>query len=100
MIQELDPLEAEFQNWCRVPHPIASASEAMALKQPLETFAFRRTYIRATESDPSEIGNSHFSDAAARAQKSDAWGYHEIKTNHMVLSNKPAELASLLQVIT
>ncbi|MFT7246414.1 MAG: pimeloyl-ACP methyl ester carboxylesterase [Candidatus Azotimanducaceae bacterium] len=91
-----DPAEGAFQNQRRVPQPIATALEPVRLAQPLESFSFRRTYIRATQGDPSEIGNKHFASAAARARESNAWDYYEIKTNHMVLSNKPDELANLL----
>jgi pimeloyl-ACP methyl ester carboxylesterase len=94
-----DPTEEKFQNQRRVPQPLATGLEAVRLAQPLESFGFRRTYIRATESDPSEIGDKHFANAAARARESEAWGYHEIKTNHMILSNKPDELANLLHEI-
>ena len=91
-----DPAEEEFQNLRRVPQPLATILEPVRLAQPLESFEFRRTYIRATLGEPSEVGNSHFSSAAAHARDSNAWGYHEIETNHMVLSNKPDELANLL----
>ncbi|WP_269618300.1 alpha/beta hydrolase [Zhongshania sp. BJYM1] len=91
-----DPIQEEFHNQRRVPHPVATALEPVRLAQPLESFGFRRSYIRATESDSSEIGNNHFTNAAAHARDSEAWGYHEIETNHMILSNKPDELAHLL----
>jgi hypothetical protein len=32
----------------------------------------------------------------AHARSSDAWNYREIASNHMVPSNRPAELAELL----
>lgn len=91
-----DPSEAEFQNQRRVPQPMATGLEPVRLSQPVESFGFSRTYIRATKGDPAEIGDSHFAEAAAHAQASEAWAYHELATNHMVLSNKPKELAALL----
>ncbi|MDA3914252.1 alpha/beta hydrolase [Oleiagrimonas sp.] len=91
-----DPSEGQFQNLRRVPQPMATALEPVRLSQPLESFGFRRTYIRATQGDPSEIGNAHFATAAARARESEAWSFHEIETNHMILSNRPDELANLL----
>ena len=94
-----NPEEAQFQNARRVPQPIATGIEPVYLAKPLESFSFTRTYIRATQGDSNDIGNKHFASAAAHARDSDAWAYHEIATNHMVLSNKPDELAELLLCI-
>jgi pimeloyl-ACP methyl ester carboxylesterase len=91
-----DPAEAEFQTKRRVPQPLATLLEPVRLAKPLESFDFRRTYIRATLGATTDIGNRHFSAAAAHARDSEAWGYHEIATNHMILSNRPDELADLL----
>jgi pimeloyl-ACP methyl ester carboxylesterase len=62
-----DPTEERFQNQRRVPQPVATALEVVRLAQPLDSFGFCRTYIRATESVPSEIGNKHFANATAHA---------------------------------
>jgi len=91
-----DPVEAEFQNSRRVPQPLAPLLDPVRLARPLEDYGFQRTYIRATKSDPADVGDQHFAAAAAHARESAAWHYHEIATNHMVLSNKPDELAELL----
>lgn len=91
-----DPDEGVFQNARRVPHPVATFQEPVSLSRPLESFPFSRTYIRATQSDPGDIGYRQFAAAAAHADESDAWASYEIATNHMVLSNKPDELVDLL----
>ena len=91
-----DPAEADFQNLRRVPQPVATLLEPVRLAAPLESFPFRRTYIRATGGVATDIGNSHFEAAAAHARDSQDWDYHELDTNHMILSNRPQELADLL----
>jgi pimeloyl-ACP methyl ester carboxylesterase len=91
-----DPAEAAFANPRRVPHPIGCFTEAVRLHQPLEAFPFERTYIRATADAPDAPGTAIFDAAAERARTSPAWHYHEIATNHMVASNRPAELTELL----
>jgi pimeloyl-ACP methyl ester carboxylesterase len=94
-----DPAEAEFQNARSLPHPLATAFEKVRLHQPLESFAFPLTFIKATKGDPSELGESAFTATAARARDSDRRGYQEIATNHMVLSNRPAELVDILLLL-
>ena len=92
-----DPAESEFANPRRTPHPIGCFTEPVRLDQPLESFPFTRTYIKAT-ADPAEApGSSGFWRAAARAKASpEAWRYREIATNHMIPNNRPAELAGHL----
>lgn len=91
-----DPAEAEFMNARAVPHPLATAYEPVRLHQPLEDFAFGLTFVKATKSDPNEIGESAFAAAAARARHSPRWRAHDIATNHMVPANRPGELVELL----
>ncbi len=80
----------------RVAHPRACFSEAVRLEQPLEDYAFERTYIRAVADAPDAPAAGPFDAAARRARASNAWNYREIATNHMVASNRPAELSRLL----
>ncbi|MET0459936.1 MAG: alpha/beta hydrolase [Ilumatobacteraceae bacterium] len=91
-----DPAEAAFTDARRVPHPRGCFTEPVRLAQPLEAFPFQRTYIRATADAPDAPGAAVFDAAAARARASTAWHYREIATNHMVASNRPAELAAIL----
>ena len=91
-----DPAEAAFAVPRRTPHPRGCFVEPVGLGQPLEAFPFSRTYIRATADDPGAPGASVFDGAAAHARTSPAWRYREIATNHMVASNRPAELGALL----
>lgn len=91
-----DPEEAAFMNARRTPHPVGCFREPVRLAHPLESFPFSRTYIRATADRPDAPGAAAFDAAAARARSSDLWRYREIATNHMVASNRPDELASLL----
>jgi pimeloyl-ACP methyl ester carboxylesterase len=91
-----DPAEAAFATPRRTPHPRRCFSEPVRLARPLESFPFRRTYIRATADEPDAPASAIFDAAAAHARSSPAWGYHEIATNHMVASNRPRELADLL----
>ena len=68
----------------------------LRLHRPLEDFPFGRTYIKATAARPDDPGEGLFQAAADRARTSSAWRFHEIDTNHMVASNRPAELADIL----
>lgn len=92
-----DPEEAAFMNARRTPHPVGCFREPVRLARPLETYSFSRTYIRATADRPDAPGAAAFDAAAERARSSADWHYREIATNHMVASNRPAELSSLLQ---
>ena len=78
--------------------PIRSRASRSAcrLEQPLEDYPFARTYIRAVADVPDAPGTIAFERAAERARSSAAWHYREIACNHMVASNRPAELAEIL----
>ena len=91
-----DPEEAAFQNPRRVPQPLATFTDTVQPDRPLESYAFERTYIRATGDAADAPGAAAFAAAAAHARDSDAWHYREIDSNHMVASNRPAELAEIL----
>ena len=91
-----DPDEADFMNPRRVPQPVRCFTERVRLSRPLEEFAFGRTYIRATGDAPDAPGTAAFDAAAAHARTSPHWTVHEIDTNHMVPSNRPDELAAIL----
>jgi pimeloyl-ACP methyl ester carboxylesterase len=89
-----DPAEAAWMTARRTPHPIGCFTEAVYLSQPLESFSFTRTYIKATHSP--ETDNDAFWRAARQARASSAWQYFELATNHMVASNMPEETARVL----
>jgi len=91
-----DPDEADFMNPRRTPQPVRCFTERVSLSQPLEEFAFGRTYIRATGDTPDAPGTAAFDVAAAHARTSPHWSAREIDTNHMVPSNRPDELAAIL----
>lgn len=92
-----DPAEAQWMAARRTAHPKACFSEPVHLSKPLEDFPFSRTYIKATAAPEDDPGNAAFWQAARHAQASPAWQYFEIATNHMVASNRPQELAALLE---
>jgi pimeloyl-ACP methyl ester carboxylesterase len=92
-----DPAEAEWATPRRTPHPRGCFTEPVRLEQPLEQYAFTRTYIKATiPPRAAEGGNESFWVAAEHARNSALWRYAEIETNHMIANNKPKELAELL----
>jgi pimeloyl-ACP methyl ester carboxylesterase len=91
-----DPHEAAWQQPRRVAHPLRCFTESVKLAQPLEHYGFGLTFIKAIEEPRDTPGGNAFWEAAERAKASPRWRYHEIATNHMVASNKPAELAQLL----
>jgi pimeloyl-ACP methyl ester carboxylesterase len=93
------PAEAEWMGARRTTHPMGSLTEPVFLSQPLETFPFTRTYIKATQAPESDIGNEAFWRAARHAKESPAWRYYEIATSHMVANNRPKELAQILSDI-
>ena len=94
-----DRAEADWMNARRTSHPKACFTEAVYLSQPLESFPFTRTFIKAALSKDIDPGETEFRRAAREAQASSAWRYFEIATNHMVANNKPAELATLLGLV-
>jgi pimeloyl-ACP methyl ester carboxylesterase len=91
-----DDAEAAFMTPRRVCHPRACFSEPVRLEQPLEDYSFERTYIRAVADAADAPSAAAFAAAARHARSSRAWNYREIATNHMVASNRPAELSRLL----
>ena len=91
--------EAEWMGARRTTHPMGGLTEPVFLSQPLESFSFTGTYIKATRAPENDIGNEAFWRAALHAKESPAWRYHEIATNHMVANNKPKELAQILSDI-
>ncbi|OAF05941.1 alpha/beta hydrolase [Bradyrhizobium neotropicale] len=91
-----NPAEGEWMAARRTTHPQGCFTEPVFLSQPLESFPFTRTYIKATRAPENDIGNDAFWRAARHAKDSLAWRYHEIATNHMVANNRPEELAGIL----
>jgi hypothetical protein len=83
----------------RTPHPIGCFTEGVYLSQPLEEYAFTRTYVKATASAEGDPGNVAFLKAAKHAAASSSWQYFEVATNHMLANNKPAETAKILMGI-
>ncbi|WP_027552768.1 alpha/beta hydrolase family protein [Bradyrhizobium sp. Cp5.3] len=91
-----NPAEGEWMAARRTTHPQGCFTEPVFLSQPLESFPFTRTYIKATRAPENDIGNDAFWRAARHAKDSPAWRYHEIATNHMVANNRPEELTGIL----
>ena len=91
-----DPAEHEWMTARRTPHPSGCFTEPVRLSRSLEDFKFERTYIKATLDPATDIGAEALVRAAARAEASPVWHYHELATTHMVPSNCPDELTELL----
>jgi pimeloyl-ACP methyl ester carboxylesterase len=91
-----DPDEAAWQRPRRVAHPVRCFTEPVRLTIPLEQRPFGLTYIKASAEPRDTPGGAAFWEAGQRARASARWRYYEIDTNHMVASNRPAELAQLL----
>lgn len=79
----------------RSDQPIRCFVEPVRLAKPVESYEFSRTYIKATGEPRPEVSHP-FWQAADRVINDDRWRYREIATNHMIPSNRPAELAELL----
>ena len=90
-----DPEVAAFVGSRRSDQPIRSFVEPVRLSRPLESYDFSRTYIKAT-GEPRPAESHPFWEAADRVKADDRWRYREIATNHMIPSNRPAELVELL----
>ena len=88
--------EGEWMGARRSPHPTGCFTEPVFLAQPLEDFAFSRSYIKASKNPSSDLGADVLWRAAERAKASPSWAFHEIATTHMVASNRPEELSALL----
>jgi pimeloyl-ACP methyl ester carboxylesterase len=101
---QLPPAERQFDSpeegrWIaarRTPQPAGTLTDPVYLAKPIEDYPFTRTYIRATQNPPSDPGLAVLERCAARARASSAWRYHEIATSHMVASNRPEELTTVL----
>lgn len=94
--RQLDTPEATaWSDARRVNQPIGTLTEPISLSKPLEDWDFTRTFIKAS-ADSAEAPDSAFWTSARRTQKSPAWNYHEIATNHMVPMNRPEELAAIV----
>jgi pimeloyl-ACP methyl ester carboxylesterase len=89
------PQEGQWVAQRRTPQPVGTFTDPVYLAKPLEDYPFTRTYIRATRPTEDAV-LAALEPCAARARSSSAWRYHEIDTSHMVASNRPAELATLL----
>lgn len=90
-----DPVETAWSNARRSLQPAKTFTDPVALSQPLESWEFSLTYVKAT-ADPNESDESPFWQAARVAETSPAWRYHEIATNHLIPFTHPAELATIL----
>jgi pimeloyl-ACP methyl ester carboxylesterase len=100
-VREYDnPADAAWMGVRRTTHPAGCFTEPVFLAQPLESFPFTRTYIKATQAPETDIGNAAFWRAARHAKASPAWRYYEIATNHMVANNRPEELVRILTDLT
>jgi len=91
-----DPAEAAFHGPRRSPQPLRTFTEPVRLARPLESFPFKRAYIKATGDPRRADGRDGFWDAADRYRDHPDWRYEELASNHMVPQNQPAELVDIL----
>jgi pimeloyl-ACP methyl ester carboxylesterase len=90
-----NPEEETFVQLRRSDQPIRCFVEPVKLTKPVEDYEFSRTYIKAT-GEPRPAQSHPFWEAADRVVGDERWRYREIATNHMIPSNRPAELVELL----
>lgn len=91
-----DPADLAFATPRRVSHPARCFSEAVRLREPLESRDISLTYIKATGEPRPEGGGGPFWVAGDYARTSPRWRYDEIATNHMIPFNRASELANIL----
>lgn len=94
-----DPAEGAWQTARRVPHPARCFRQPVLLAKPVEEYACGLTYIKASADSRDAPSGGAFWDAAEHARASPRWRYHEIETSHMVASNRPEQLAAVLEDI-
>jgi pimeloyl-ACP methyl ester carboxylesterase len=75
-----DLAEAMWATARRTPHPVGCFTEPVRLLQPLERFAFTRTYIKATLDPPTDLGASALVRAGQHAKRSPQWRCLEIES--------------------
>jgi pimeloyl-ACP methyl ester carboxylesterase len=91
-----EPAEAAFAEPRRTPQPLRTLTERVRLAQPLESYPFSRTYIKAL-GDPRPVDRGDaFWKAADRYRDHPGWRYLEHPSNHMVPQNDPNGLAAIL----
>jgi pimeloyl-ACP methyl ester carboxylesterase len=94
-----DPAEAEFAATRRTAQPLRTFTEPVRLPQPLDSYPFSRSYVKAL-GDPRKLeGPDAFWDAADRARHDPAWQYFEHPSNHMIPQNDPLGVAEPLRGI-
>ncbi|MCC6201442.1 MAG: alpha/beta hydrolase [Gammaproteobacteria bacterium] len=94
-----DPAETAWMMPRRVPQPRGCFTEPVQLSRPIEAYPFGRTYIKASHDTGPEPGGAAFWRAARMAAASPAWNYFEIAGNHLLPSNQPDAVVSLLRCI-
>lgn len=95
-----DPAEQAFAEPRRTDHPVRCFTEPVRLDQPLERYAFDRTYIKALGDPRRGSGRDPFWEAADRHRDNPDWHYVEHPSNHMIPQNDPAGLAAILTTVT
>ena len=92
-----DPEETRWMAARRAAQPLGTFKERVRLFQALEDFPFSRTYIKATRSPETDIGEPLFRQAAAHARAHpEHWRYLEIDSTHLIAVNQPEALSQLL----
>jgi len=95
-----DPAETAFAEPRRTPQPIRTLTEPVRLPQPLESYAFGRTFVKALGDPRPADGPDVFWAAADRYRDHPDWRYLEHPSNHMIPQNDPEGLATILQSLT
>ena len=94
--RQLDtPEETAWSDARRSPQPVRTLTQPVSLSKPLEHWPFTLTFIKAT-TDPGEVTDSAFWQAARQAEAHSRWNYHEIEADHMIPFSHPEALADIL----
>ncbi|MCP3991488.1 MAG: alpha/beta hydrolase [Actinomycetia bacterium] len=91
-----DPAETAWSNARRSHQPGRTFDQPVRLLEPVESYPFGRTYIKALNDPTDAPEQSPFWPVAERVRDNPAWRYHEIDTNHMIPQNRPEELVAIL----
>ena len=80
-----------------MPHPVRCFTEPVQIPKPIEAAGLGLTYIKAAANGRDRrLAVARVLGHAGAARASSRWRYYEIAANHMVASNRPHKLATLL----
>ncbi|HEU0075878.1 MAG TPA: alpha/beta hydrolase [Dehalococcoidia bacterium] len=91
-VGDFDVTDAADLAWIKAkmtPHPRGTMTEGVKVTVPIEALAFKRTYVRTSDSP-------FFLEAASRVKDRPEWQYRELLAGHDSMVTQPDDLTKLL----